>query len=121
MSSIESIDLLVISVACHSAVNRKIYKLFVDEGYSVEILLPKSIQLSGGEYNSDPRQEDDPVLYAENLIGSNSRFQYFENQLYRLQEKRPKCILLDNDPISLNAVLLGIWCYFNKVKLLVHS
>jgi len=121
MTQIKRTDLFVISVACHSAVNRKIYRLFSDDGYLVEILLPKNLQLSGGIYSADPRQKDDPFICAENLIGTNSRFQLFQNQFKLLRQKKPKCILLDNDPISLNAVLLGVWCYFNHAKLFCIS
>lgn len=117
MTQTKRTDLFVISVACHSAVNRKIYTLFSDDGYSVEILLPKNLQLSGGIYSADPKQKDDPFICAENLIGTNSRFQIFQNQFKLLRQKKPKCILLDNDPISLNAVLLGVWCYFNNSRL----
>lgn len=117
MNSVQGIDLLVISVACHSAINRKIYKIFSDEGFSVEILVPASIELSGGKFSADPAKKGDPIIHTGILIGSNSRIQLFSNQFQLLSEKKPKCILLDNDPITLNAVILGIWCYLNGSKL----
>lgn len=121
MTQIQRTDLFVISVACHSAVNRRIYTLFSDDGYLVEMLVPKNLQMTGGIYSSDPRQKDDPFIYTENLIGTNSRFQIFQNQFKLLRQNPPKCILLDNDPISLNAILLGVWCYFNHAKLFCIS
>lgn len=111
------VDLFVISVACHAAVNRKLYKLFVEDGISVAILLPNFLKLAGGTFLADPDDKSGCEIIFDNLLGSNSRVQLFRNQFKWLNIKRPKRILLDNDPISLNAVLIGIWCYFNNAKL----
>ena len=117
MKQNHKLDLFVISVACHTAINRKLYKLFSKDGISVAILLPKVLKLAGGTFPSDPDEKSGLEIIPEELLGSNSRFQIFQSQFKWLNLKKPKHILLDNDPISLNAVLIGVWCYFNDAKL----
>ena len=36
------LDILVISTACFTAINRNIYKLFRNNGVSIEIVVPKN-------------------------------------------------------------------------------
>jgi glycosyltransferase involved in cell wall biosynthesis len=117
MKQNHKIDLFVVSVACHAAINRKIYQLFAKDGITVAILLPKFLRLAGGTFPADPEEKSEIEIIPEELIGSNSRFQIFKNEFKWLNLKRPKQILLDNDPISLNAVLIGIWCCLNGAKL----
>jgi len=116
-NSSDSIDLLVISVACHTEVNRAIYRLFVKDQKKIAILLPRTIKIRNLTVPSDSKKIDDPEIIEENLIGSNPRFQLFTNQFKWLRKNKPKVILLDADPISFNAISTGFWCWFNGSRL----
>ena len=110
-----SIDLLVVSTACFTAINRNIYKLFNRPGYYVAIIVPYELEFGTGKKKADPPATDDPEIIYLNLQGKNSRINSFENITGILEGRKPKRILLDNEPVSLIALKIGRWCSANHV------
>jgi glycosyltransferase involved in cell wall biosynthesis len=104
------LDLLVISHACFTAINRSVYHLFVKDGWKVEIVIPRNLKFPSGIREADPPKLDDPPLHYLKLIGNNPRIYSFEGLSALLDQKRPRIILLDNDPASVLALQLGWWC-----------
>src|SRR5450432_219640 len=107
------LDLLVISHACFREINRAVYRLLAHEGMKVELVAPKTLKISTGEKPADPPGMEDPTIHFLKLVGENPRAYHFEGLIYLLDKKRPRIVLLDNDPASILAVKLGKWCKKN--------
>jgi glycosyltransferase involved in cell wall biosynthesis len=115
------IDLIVISHACFAAINRNVYHLFLKEGVNLEIVVPKTLILASGERLAEPPQLEDPPLHYLDLIGTNPRTYRFALLQELLDQKQPRIILLDNDPVSRLAVQLGKWAKKNESRLICIS
>lgn len=103
------VDLLVVSIACHTAINRNVYKLFMNAGMSVILVVPKELRFGLGAVKADIPAEDDPPIIFLDLRGNNSRVSRFVGMIKVLNRYRPKLIALDNDPVSLLALQIGMW------------
>lgn len=103
------VDLLVVSIACHTAINRNVYKLFMKAGMSVILVVPKELRFGSGAIKADMPAEDDPPMIYMDLRGNNSRVSRFVGMIKALNRYRPKLIVLDNDPVSLMALQMGMW------------
>jgi glycosyltransferase involved in cell wall biosynthesis len=114
-------DLIVVSHACFTAINRNVYHLFAKDGWNPEIVLPKTLQFSSGKKIAEPPQPGDPPLHYLDLIGTNPRTYYFGGLINLLNQKLPRIILLDNDPVSRMTILLGKWAKKNKAWLFCIS
>jgi len=110
-------DLFVISLACFREINRAVYRLLAQGGMKVEIVVPKTLKISTGEKPAEPAGVEDPPLHFLKLIGENPRVYQFEGLIHLLDKKRPRIILLDNDPASVLAVKVGKWCKRNNSRL----
>jgi glycosyltransferase involved in cell wall biosynthesis len=117
----EKIDLIVISTACHTAVNRKIYKEILRNGISVRLVVPEGMMFPSGYIKSAPQQLDDPPITFLKITSANTRTARFVGLSKVLRKYHPKMVLLDLDPISVSALLIGIWCRMNNVELLAIS
>lgn len=115
------IDLLVISHACFTAINRNIYQLFQQDGWKVELVVPKSLSFPAGMKDAQPPMPGDPPIHYLPLIGSNPRIYHFEGLDELLSAKKPGIILLDNDPVSKMAIKVGAWCKHNEAGLFCIS
>jgi glycosyltransferase involved in cell wall biosynthesis len=116
-SLVPSVDLLVISVACHTAINRNVYKLFGQVGMSVVLVVPRELSFSSGVIKADLPAEDDIEMVYMDLLGDNSRIYRFPGIISVLNRYCPKIIVLDNDPVSLMALQIGVWSRKAKSKL----
>ena len=111
------IDILVISHACFTAINRNVYHLFQESGWKLEIVVPQSLPFPSGTRKADPPQAKDPVIHFLNLEGTNPRIYQFKGLEEILLQTNPKIILLDNDPVSRMALQLGKWAKKNNRRL----
>jgi glycosyltransferase involved in cell wall biosynthesis len=87
----------------------------------VEIIVPITLKFPAGIRKADIPMAGDPPLYFLSLQGSNPRTYLFEGLIELLNEKKPAIILLDNDPVSRLAVVVGNWCIKNNSKLFCIS
>jgi glycosyltransferase involved in cell wall biosynthesis len=111
------LDLLVVSHACFTAINRNIYTLFQADGWQVELVIPKTLQFPSVLKTADPAMPGDPPLHLLPLVGNNPRTYQFDGLIDLLEQKKPAIILLDNDPVSNLALILGGWCKKNNASL----
>jgi glycosyltransferase involved in cell wall biosynthesis len=111
------IDILVISHACFTAINRNVYHLFQESGWKLEIVVPQSLPFPAGIRKADPPQAKDPVIHFLNLEGTNPRIYQFKGLEEILLQTNPKIIILDNDPVSMMALHLGKWAKKNNRRL----
>ena len=103
------------------AINRNVYQLLMQDGYTVELVVPESLNFPSGRKTAETRRATDPVLHYLALKGDNPRTYYFEGLEKILNEYRPSVVLLDNDPVSRLALATGQWCQKNKAKLFCIS
>jgi len=99
------------------AINRNVYHLFMKDGWNVEIVAPMHLNFPSGRKASEPRRESDPLIHFLKLNGNNPRTYLFEGLEKILDEKKPRTVLLDNDPVSRLAILTGKWCKKNNARL----
>jgi glycosyltransferase involved in cell wall biosynthesis len=110
-------DLFVISLACFREINRAVYRLLAQDGMKVELVVPKTLKVSTGEKPAEPAGAEDPLIHFLKLIGENPRVYQFEGLIALLDKKKPRLVLLDNDPASVLAVRVGKWCRKNNSHL----
>ena len=96
------------------AINRNIYHLLSNEGFSIELVVPKTLNFPSGIKNAEERTELDPQIHYLKLKGNNPRSYLYNGLKEVLNQKKPKIVLLDNDPVSLLAFFLGKWCKKNN-------
>ncbi len=111
------VDIIVVSTACHTAINRRIYKEFVDVGVSVLLVVPTELTFSSGVIVAAPPVDGDPLIEYIDLQGANPRFSRFVGIKKILDQNLPKLIILDSDPASVMGLQLGLWAVNNKSKL----
>lgn len=107
------LDLIVVSTACFTSINRNIYKLFAQKGYSVTIIVPSELQFGRITKTAEPARADDPPIIFLKLRGNNPRISQFENLIKVLDREKPKRVLLDYEPVSITAINIGKWCRKN--------
>jgi glycosyltransferase involved in cell wall biosynthesis len=91
------------------------------EGWVVELVVPQRLNFPSGVRNADPPMVGDPPIHYLSLKGDNPRIYLFEGLISLLDEKRPGIVLLDNDPVSRSALIVGKWCRENHSKLFCIS
>ena len=116
-----SVDIVVVSTACSTAINRNIYKEFIKLGMTVLLVVPKELTLGSGSIKADIPEIDDPKIEYMSLVGGNSRLFRFIGITKLLKLHRPKLIIIDNDPISLMALQIGLWAKIFKSKIFCIS
>jgi len=114
-------DIIVVSTACHTAINRNVYKEFSKKGFTVLLIIPKELTFSSRSFKSDEPAVDDPMIEYLDLKGNNPRIARFVGIIKVLTLYRPKIVFLDNDPASIIAVQIGLWAKIYKSKLFCIS
>jgi glycosyltransferase involved in cell wall biosynthesis len=113
--------ILVISHACFTAINRRVYHLFLQDGWDLEMVVPDRLIFPSGIKKADPLESGDPEIYYLTLKGSNPRSYYFEGLTDILNKSNPGIVILDNDPVSLLANRLGHWTKNHGARLFCVS
>lgn len=103
------IDILVVSHACMTAVNRAPYKRLAGLGWRVEIVTADRISLPDISRAADPPAPDDPPMHFLPLRTPAARFWTFQGLRKIVEARRPSVILLDYDPGSRLAIEVGWW------------
>ena len=117
-----SADIIVVSIACSTAINRNIYKKFKKYGLNVLLVVPKELKFcSGLKKSADKKQIDDPEIEYMSLSSENSRILRFNGIIKFLALHRPRIIILDIDPISVTTLQIGLWAKIFKSKLFCIS
>ena len=113
--------IFVISHACFTAINRSVYRLFLQDGWDLELVVPEKLAFPSGTKKADPPEKGDPEIHFLDLIGTNPRSYYFQGLTSLLDKKKPAIIILDNDPVSMLATQLGKWAKKHKAWLFCIS
>ncbi|MDB5293554.1 MAG: hypothetical protein JWL69_4795 [Phycisphaerales bacterium] len=116
------IDILVLSPASFTDVNRAIYKRLADRGWAVEIVIPARLFEGGGMKEANPdRPGDPPVHRLEITHPENSRISQFAGINELLDRRQPRLVLLDNDPASRMAFSAGRWARGHRARVVCQS
>lgn len=103
------IDVLVVSHACLTAVNRVPYRRLADRGWRVEIVTAEHIRSSDITRAADPKGAADPPMHFLPFITPAPRFWMFKGLRRVLDDRRPRIVILDYDPGTLLTLMVGWW------------
>jgi glycosyltransferase involved in cell wall biosynthesis len=115
------IDILAVSQASFTAINRTIYSALKSRGWNIHLVAPAKLIFSGRLSGAEPEQPGDPQIHFLKLNGNNPRIQWYKGLIQTLDSLKPQIVYLDNDPASFMATRIGIWCRFNNAKLVCQS
>ena len=108
--------LLAISKAGHVSTNREIYStLNKIYGYQITLVIPEYLMIGNKRINSDPFDDLSYKVIALTMLGSD-RYSRYKGILKVLKDSEPDIIYFEDDPMTLLAVSLGIWCKWNSKK-----
>ena len=110
------IDILVISHASVTAINRLPWRLLANMGWTIEIVTARTLAMRDITRPADPPVPDDPPIHFLGVHGPNMRLWRFEGLLKLLDARRPRIVMLDYDPGTLLAVECGRWARRNGAK-----
>jgi glycosyltransferase involved in cell wall biosynthesis len=114
-------DIVVISRASFTTVNRAVYRELVKYGWNVEILVPERLDFSGHHKYPDERTPADPPIHQLSLSSDHQRLHTYRGLFRLLKKLNPRVIYLDNDPASRLSVELGLWAKLRGVALVCQS
>ena len=102
------IDILVVSHACVTAINRIPWRRLAERGWQLEIATATQLVTKELVRPADPPAPDDPPLHLLPLGGPNLRFWRFEGLRELIARRRPKVVMLDYDPATMITLQTGI-------------
>lgn len=116
----------VILVIAHSlvvAVNRKLYEMLAnDKRYQLHVIMPKAVLFFDKPIYPDPIDPSSKIEYhLLETSRKNVRLHYYKGLKSVLNTIQPEVIILDNDPISILALKVGLWAKKHKVKVVSIS
>ena len=111
--------LLAISKAAFTSVNRDIYLLLSKEyNYQIKLVLPKKLKFSNKYIDCDPYNKEDSDCIALQMNGSERASRY-KGLMKNIRNFKPDVIYFEDDPMTLIACMVGVWCLLNKKNLFV--
>ena len=117
----QTIDVLVVSHACVTAVNRAPYSRLAKLGWRVEIVTADRVELPDISRAADPRGPEDPPIHFLPLRTPAPRFWTFKGLRRVLEARKPKVVLLDYDPGTRLAIEVGWWTRRQDCRIVCFS
>jgi glycosyltransferase involved in cell wall biosynthesis len=115
-------DIIAVSHACVTAINRVIYRELAAVGWAVELVIPERLTTSlGFSRRADPAEPGDPPIHELPLLGENQRLMRYRGLLPLLESRRPRVVLLDLDPGSVTAIEVGLWAKRRGARVVCQS
>lgn len=113
------VDILVFSHSCLRRVNRLVYEeISAKYGFVISIVAPEYFLSGGSKILADEREPKDTVtLIKRPLKGNNPRSYRFEGTRDIIKKYKPKLVLIDADPASLQALQIAWIQVMNKYKI----
>lgn len=101
------IDILVVSHACLTAINRRPWRRMAAMGWDIEVVTAKSLDTPDLVRPADPPAADDPPLHFLPVGGPNLRLWRFTGLRRLIDERRPGIVMIDYDPGTLITLQVG--------------
>ena len=111
------IDILVVSHASVTAINRLPWRRLADMGWAIEVVTAEKLEMRDISRPADPPSPGDPPLHLLPIRGSNMRLWRYEGLQRLLEQRRPRILMLDYDPGTLIAIECGRWARRNGAHL----
>ena len=116
------VDIVAISPASVTAINRNVYVELKRRGWKLEMVIPLTYAVSKTKIiSSEPARKQDPVIHFLELKRKNPRMFYFPQLNQMLMGSQPRIIILENDPVSFIAMQLGKFCNKHGIYLFCLS
>ena len=113
--------LLAISKSGLTSVNREIYStLYKKYGYQITLVIPRYLIIGNKRIDSDPLDDLPYEVIALTMLGSD-RFSRYKGIFGVLKYSEPDIIYFEDDPMTILAILLGIWCKQNNKKFVCRT
>lgn len=111
--------ILVVSHTSFRRVGRSVYIELAKRGYDITIIHPETLRAANGSIMyHEAYATDEPPLIALPQTHRNPRTHTYKGLLHIVNSVKPQIIILENDPVSLLTLQLGLWAKKNKAKLL---
>ena len=114
-------DLMVLSHACFTAINRNVYVALVALGWRLELVIPQYLPGLDSRQADPKRVEDPPIHWVQVKGKTNQRFWSFEGLQTILEIRKPRAIYLEGDPASVLAIHCARWARRNDVPLVCYT
>ena len=113
--------LLAISKAGFKSVNREIYStLYNKYGYEITLVIPKCLTIGNKRISCDPFDDLPFEVRALPMLGSD-RLSLYKGIFKVTKYSDPNIIYFEDDPMTLLAIFLGIWCKWNNNKFICRT
>ena len=115
-------NILAVSWASHTSVNRHIFRVLgQQDGVGISVVIPKNISIDGISVNCDDFVEEDINVISLAITHGNPRHNRYVGIYDVLRNLEPDIIYHEDDPISLQALQYGMWCFLNNKTLICRT
>jgi glycosyltransferase involved in cell wall biosynthesis len=116
------VKILAISWASCGSFNREIFRsLSKKNDVKIKVIIPKMFSASLSLAECDSCDNENIDIVSLKIKGSNSRYNYYSGVYSVLSDFNPDIVYYEDDPIGVQAIQYGIWCYFNKKKFVCRT
>jgi glycosyltransferase involved in cell wall biosynthesis len=115
------IDILVVSHACVTSINRIPYRRLANMGWRVEIVTANRLSAADISREADPPEADDPPMHFLPLRAGTPRFWSFDGLRRVVDSRNPRIIVLDYDPGSRLTIEVGWWTRGRGTRIVCFS
>ena len=113
--------LLAISKASHISVNRDIYETLARYyNYEVKLVIPSYLTIGNKKIEHEAIRDSAIDVLPLTMLGSN-RYSRYEGILGVLRLSKYDIVYFEDDPMTLLAIFLGLWCQCNNVKFVCRT
>lgn len=110
------IDILAVGHTLVLGICRRPYRALAKRGWTIEMAASQAqLRVGGG---IDPREADDPPLHMLPLRGTANRKWTFDGIGDLIRQRRPKIVILENEPESRMGIELGTYAHEVGAKLI---
>ncbi len=114
-------SVLVVSYPSLRQVNRDVYSKILSLGYNLAVVAPLNSRVGSVVSKADDPSPGDPPMHFLERVGQNPRLARFRGLTTLVKQTKPQVIYLEADPISLQALELGLLQAFGGRKLVCLS
>ena len=113
--------LLAISKASHISVNRDIYETLARYyNYEVKLVIPSYLTIGNKKIEHEEIKDSAIDVLPLTMLGAN-RYSRYEGILGVLRLSKHDIVYFEDDPMTLLAIFLGLWCQCNNVKFVCRT
>ena len=113
--------LLAISKASHISVNRDIYETRArNYNYEVVLIIPSYLTIGNKKIEHEELKDSAIDVVPLTMLGSN-RYSRYKGILGVLRLSKYDIVYFEDDPMTLLAIFLGLWCKYKDIKFICRT